>query len=154
VANNHFRFRSVWHIRASSDAVFTVLSDFETYPRWWPQVRRVDAIEGGYATECRSHLPYTLRFDTLQGRFDPEAGVIEGMLRGDLEGTAVWHVVPDGEKATTLVYTQEVTLRSWLQRLLPLARPAFRFNHALMMRSGARGLDRFLRQRNAPTKPM
>jgi hypothetical protein len=239
MTSDRFVFRSVWRVGAPTDSVFSVLADFETYPLWWPQVQSVRAIEGGFATVCRSHLPYSLCFDTLQGRFDPEAGVIEGVLHGDLEGRAVWRVTP-GESSRTngasgtgdvsgaggagdasgasgagatgdvgdpgsaggasdaggtrdasgvgdrsepgsasdagdvggagdasgvgdrsepggtgdtsgavLFYEQDVRLRSGLRHLLPLARPAFRFNHWLMMRSGEQGLDRFLHMQTA-----
>ena len=142
--NNYFFFHTTWHVAATKTRVYEVLSNFEAYSIWWPQVRSVSAIEHGYKTVCKSWLPYELRFDTLQVQMNADEGIIEGRLRGDLEGFARWHIrsLATGSR---LDYLQEVDLMDpVLKKFLPIARPAFRWNHFVMMRSGERGLRKYL----------
>ncbi|MFD6532390.1 SRPBCC family protein [Streptomyces sp. NPDC060184] len=138
---NHYRFTSLWDLPAPPAAVLAVLERGEEYPRWWPQVRevaQVDATTG--RARFRSVLPYDLVVTVEQGRRDPEAGVLEVSMRGDLEGWARWTVTGRGD-GSRVRYDQEVEVRKRLMRLLaPVARPVFRANHALMMRSARRGL--------------
>lgn len=144
MGGNHYVFDTVWRIPANPSTVFSTLADLSSYPRWWPEVRSATEVEGGYHTVCRSFLPYELRFDTLQGRVDQSAGVIEGRLRGHLDGVAIWTLDSDGD-GTRAVYHQDVLLqRRSLNAIGPIARPFFRANHTLMMRHGHKGLVRYL----------
>jgi hypothetical protein len=93
---------------------------------------------------ARSLLPYELRFVSRQRRGPHPHGVIDAELRGDLEGFARFTVV-DADAGCHLLYDQEVvTNKGMLRTLAPLARPAFRANHALMMRHGEQGLRTFM----------
>ncbi len=139
-------FRSVWDLEASFYDVFSVLWDFDAYPRWWPEVREVRPLEGGrFETVCRSLLPYDLRFVTEVAHGDPERGTIEARLSGDLDGFSRWSLDCGGDQATRAVYDQEVvTHKRLLNALAPVARPAFKANHAVMMRHGRSGLRTYL----------
>ena len=89
-------------------------------------------------------LPYDLVFTTHQTRRDPQARVLEAHLAGDLEGFSRWTIqeFPEGSRAT---FEEEVVAnKKLLQRLDPVARPAFRANHKLMMKHGERGLRTYL----------
>ena len=93
---------------------------------------------------ARSLLPYELRFVSGESPGSRRPGVIDARLSGDLEGFARWSVAPAGTMCT-LVYDQEVdTHRALLNALAPVAQPAFRVNHALMMRHGQAGLRTFM----------
>ncbi|MFE2155060.1 SRPBCC family protein [Streptomyces lavendulae] len=144
----HHRFRDVWDLDAPPALVFARLEDPAHYPRWWPQVRRVRAVdEHTGSAVIRSALPYGIHI-TLTGLLrDPERGVLEAAVRGDLEGWARWTVRPRaaGPRTTRAVYEQEVELRAApLRRFALPGRPLFRLNHALMMRAGRRGLAALL----------
>ncbi|WEH42794.1 SRPBCC family protein [Streptomyces sp. AM 2-1-1] len=138
---SHYTFTCAWDLPAPPAAVLAVLECAEEYPRWWPQVREVvplDAVTG--RARFRSVLPYDLVVTLERGRRDPAAGVLEVSLTGDLEGWARWTVTGRGG-GSRVGYEQEVDVRKRLMRLLaPVARPAFRANHALMMRAARRGL--------------
>ncbi|MET9363515.1 SRPBCC family protein [Streptomyces sp. NPDC006632] len=141
----HYRFRSVWELRAAPAAVYTVLERAEEYPLWWPQVRDVTPVDDRTATaRFRSVIPYDLRVTAHETRRDPAALILEAALSGDLEGRARWTLLAhDG--GTRAVYDQEVEVRKpLLRRLAVPGRPLFRANHALMMRAGLRGLRRHL----------
>uniref|UniRef100_A0AAU2JKY0 SRPBCC family protein n=1 Tax=Streptomyces sp. NBC_00049 TaxID=2903617 RepID=A0AAU2JKY0_9ACTN len=146
---NRYRFRSVWDLDAPPARVYAVLEQPGEYPRWWPQVRRVESVDDrtGAAT-VRSALPYALHVTVTELLRDPGRGVLEVALHGDLDGWARWTVRPRGGRGaarTRALYEQEVEVRRPLMRRLALAgRPAFRLNHALMMRAGRRGLEAWL----------
>ncbi|WP_274556143.1 SRPBCC family protein [Streptomyces spiramyceticus] len=137
----HYRFRTVWDLTASPDAVFAVLERAEEYPRWWPQVREATRIDDRTGTlRFRSLLPYELVVTVGQARRDAAAGVLEAAMTGDMDGWARWTVRPHGT-GTRAVYEQEVEVRKALVRRFAVpGRPVFIANHALMMRAGRRGL--------------
>ncbi|MGP9021899.1 SRPBCC family protein [Streptomyces sp. BR1] len=142
---SHYRFRNVWQLPAAPAAVFAVLERAEEYPRWWPQVREVTAVDERTGTaRFRSFLPYELVVTASERRRDPMAGVLEVAMSGDLDGWARWTLSPYGG-GTRALYEQEVEVRKQLMRCLAVpGRPVFRANHAAMMRSGRRGLTAVL----------
>lgn len=57
----HHRFRSVWDLDAPPALVYARLEDPGSYPEWWPQVRRVQAVDEHSGTALiRSALPYAI----------------------------------------------------------------------------------------------
>lgn len=142
---SRYRFRSAWHVDASRDAVFGVLADFASYPRWWRQIRSVERVDEDSAeVVCRSALPYRLELRAERTCQDPDRGVLEVRLSGDLDGWSRWTLAPAGRR-TSLVYEQEVVVHGRLLRVAGLVgRPVLRLNHAWMMRGGRVGLDRWL----------
>ncbi|MFE3525932.1 SRPBCC family protein [Streptomyces sp. NPDC059161] len=147
----HYRFRSVWDLPRAPAAVFAVLERAEEYPRWWPEVREVTPLDDLTATSrLRSLVPYDLYVTGRESRRDPAALVLEAELGGDLEGWVRW-TLAERPGGTRVVYEQEVEVRKPLMRRFALpGRPLFRANHALMMRSGRRGLRRWL-EREQPS---
>ncbi|MFB7592116.1 SRPBCC family protein [Streptomyces sp. NPDC056169] len=136
-----YRFRSVWRLAAPPDAVYAVLERGAEYPLWWPQVREVVPLDDTTGTaRFRSFLPYELVVTVRALRSDPGARILEVGLGGDLEGWVRWTLTAEGA-GTRAVYEQEVEVHARLLRVLAVpGRPVFRANHALMMRSGRRGL--------------
>ena len=126
--------------------MFETLAKLDEYPSWWPQVRNTKPIdEQTCELEIRSTLPYSLFMTAHHSRKDAREGVLEARLSGDLIGHSRWTMrpTPDGS-GTLLTFGEEVEVRRPLLRRLSFARPAFRLNHTLMMRSGERGLRRYL----------
>lgn len=126
--------------------MFETLAKLDEYPAWWRQVRNTKPIdEFTCELEIRSSLPYSLFMTAHHSRKDPDAGVLEARLTGDLIGHSRWTMAPtrDGT-GTRLTFGEEVEVQRPLLRRLSFARPAFRFNHTLMMRAGERGLSRHL----------
>jgi hypothetical protein len=142
---NHYNFRTMWLAHAPRADVFAVLEDVAQYPAWWPEVRRAAKLERDtFELTCRSLLPYDLVFHSTQERRDPVAGVLQARLTGDLDGFSRWTVTSDGPLATAVFDEEVVATKSLLRRLAPVARPAFRVNHSLMMRHGQAGLRVYL----------
>ncbi|MFF7973210.1 SRPBCC family protein [Streptomyces sp. NPDC007905] len=141
----HYRFRSLWPLPAAPAVVYAALERPEDYPRWWPQVRSVTRLDDdtGVIT-IRSVLPYAMTFTARRSRDEPDAGVLEIAVSGDIEGWARWTVTAGGP-GTLALYEQEVEVRKpLLRRLAAPGRPVFRANHRLMMAAGRRGLLRYL----------
>ena len=65
-------------------------------------------------------------------------------MRGDLDGFSRWTLDP--ERAGTMATFEEevIARRKSMRRLAMVARPFFRWNHAVMMRHGRRGLGIYL----------
>ncbi|MGW6545331.1 SRPBCC family protein [Streptomyces massasporeus] len=142
---NHYRFRSLWPLPAPPATVYDVLARPEDYPSWWRQVREVTRLDDTTGViRVRSVLPYDMTFTAREVRRDRAAGVLETALTGDIEGWARWTVTPHGTGSLAR-YDQVVSVhKPLLRRLAVPGRPVFRANHALMMRSGRRGLLRHL----------
>ncbi|MFK0152933.1 SRPBCC family protein [Streptomyces sp. NPDC090499] len=141
----HYRFRSLWSLPVPYTVVYDALERVEDYPGWWPQVRSVNRLNDttGVIT-IRSVLPYDMTFTARETRHDPEAGVLEAAMTGDIEGWSRWTVTAAGA-GTLARYDQVVDVnKPLLRRLAVPGRPFFRANHRLMMRSGRRGLLRHL----------
>ena len=141
----HYVFKSIWHVDAPFDHVYAVLTDPTSYPAWWPEIRTVTPLGNNrFEMVARSTLPYDLRFVSEEDPDQRRPDVIPARLTGDLEGFARWTIAEVGA-GCRLVYDQEVeTHKRLLDALAPVARPAFKANHALMMRHGQAGLRTYL----------
>jgi Polyketide cyclase / dehydrase and lipid transport len=141
----HYVFQSIWSVEAPFDDLCSVLADVESYPAWWPEIHRVQALgDGRFEMVARSLLPYELCFVSEERPEKSGPGVIDAALSGDLEGFARW-TVTEVSGGCRLVYDQEVdTHKKLLDALAPVARPAFRVNHTLMMRHGQAGLRTYM----------
>jgi hypothetical protein len=85
-----------------------------------------------------------LVFRTRQSVRDTRNGLLEANMTGDLEGFSRWTVTPTGN-GTLAVFDEDVVANKGLLRALePIARPAFKANHWLMMRHGEAGLNVYL----------
>jgi hypothetical protein len=66
-------------------------------------------------------------------------------MTGDLNGTSQWTISADGDGGTRAVFDEDVSVGSGLVSAAGrLFRPALKFNHDLMMRSGEKGLRKHL----------
>lgn len=148
----HYEFVTTWQLDAPIEQVFDVLRDSERYPVWWKGVKQVQVLvpgseEGiGAASRFtwRSVLPYSLSFDLHVTRVE-EPRVIEGQARGELSGTGIWMLSERDGGGTKVVYDWRVrTTKAWMNAFGPLARPAFVWNHDVVMKQGARGLAALL----------
>jgi uncharacterized protein YndB with AHSA1/START domain len=143
-------FLTTWLLDAPIDRVWEVLNESERYPEWWKGVQAVDLLRDGDEVgvgqvsrfSWRSVLPYTLKFDMRVTRVE-RPHLIEGEASGELEGRGVWRLYEG--PGTAVVYDWRVrTTQSWMNLMGPIARPAFAWNHDLVMRQGGVGLAREL----------
>ena len=148
-----YRFLTAWCLDAPIERVFEAIDDAASWPQWWKGVRRADLVEAGdeqglgrrWRFTWRSRLPYDLSFESRVTRREPPH-ILEGNADGELIGVGRWRLYHG--LGTAVVYEWNVrTSRPWMNRLAPVARQLFAWNHDVVMRQGAEGLARLL---NAP----
>lgn len=146
-----YRFLTTWCLDAPVADVFDAIHDSASWPQWWPAVRRAELLEEGDADGVgrlwrlawRGALPYDLEFVSRVTAVQ-RPWRLEGDADGELVGTGRWRLY-EGAAGTAVVYEWHVaTSRAWMNRIAPLARPAFAWNHDHVMRQGAAGLARRL----------
>jgi uncharacterized protein YndB with AHSA1/START domain len=146
-----YRFVTTWCVDAPVERVYDAIDDAASWPQWWRGVRSTELLEEGdgdgvgrlWRYVWRSRLPYDLAFDTRVVAAQ-RPWLLEGHADGELRGTGRWRLF-DGAGVTAVVYEWDVrTTRPWMNRIGPLARPAFAWNHDVVMRAGGEGLARRL----------
>ena len=154
-----YSFLTTWLLDAPREEVFAVIHDAERYPQWWRGVESVvelspgddDGVGSLARYTWKSALPYRLTFDMRVTRVE-RPHLMAGRASGELDGEGVWRLY-EGPGGTAVVYSWAVgTTRPWMNAVAPLLRPAFAWNHDVVMRRGAAGLARRLNARLlAPT---
>jgi uncharacterized protein YndB with AHSA1/START domain len=141
-----YEFLTTWCIDAPIEPVFDLLNDSLGYPRWWKGVVSVEVLEPGDELTIgelahftwRSVLPYSLGFNLRVTRAQ-RPYLIEGHASGDLEGVGTWRLY-EGKGAAVVYHWRVRTTKRWMNAFGALARPAFSWNHDIVMRQGANGL--------------
>jgi hypothetical protein len=146
-----YRFVTTWCVQAPVERVYAEIDDAASWPQWWRGVRSAELIEQGdgegvgrlWRYVWRSRLPYELGFETRVVAAE-RPWLLEGQADGELRGTGRWRFF-ESPWGTAVVYEWNVrTTQAWMNWLGPLARPAFAWNHDVVMRAGGEGLARRL----------
>lgn len=87
----------------------------------------------------RSVLPYSLSFRSNVVAIE-DMKRIEGRASGELTGIGIWHFTTEGSYTVVNYYWTVKTTKWWMNFLSPIARPAFEWNHNIIMRWGGEGL--------------
>lgn len=150
-----YRYVSHWRLEAPPEKVWQAITDVDTWPQWWPYVKRVELLRRGREPDgvgalrridWGSRLPYGFTLDVECIESD-EPRRVRGRSSGHLVGEGLWELWPDGS-ATIVRYTWRLDLNTWWMRLVaPLMAPLFRWNHEGVMKGGAQGLARWLAAR-------
>ena len=144
-----YRFVTQWRIHAPREAVWDALFYSERWPRWWKGLERVEELEPGDAGRIgcirrftwKGALPYRLAVD-MRLTCAERPQFLESQATGELEGTGRWSL-READGATLARYEWSVrTTKRWMNWLAPAARPAFAWNHDVVMRGGERGLKK------------
>jgi uncharacterized protein YndB with AHSA1/START domain len=147
-----YEYHSHWPLGAPLDAVWAALTDVETWPAWWPFVKRVQTLRRGDASglgairriDWGSRLPYGFTLDVECTEVQRHR-LLRGRSRGHLEGEGVWTLEPRDASNTDVRYTWKLDVnRPWMKLSAPLMAPVFRWNHEGVMRGGQLGLARHL----------
>lgn len=151
MSDAEYAFLTTWRIDAPLAAVWEAVYHVERWPSWWRALEQAEEIAPGDTQRvgytCRltwkGVLPYRLIVQMRAVRVEPPA-LLESLASGELEGRGIWRLSPrDG--GTTAQYDWRVrTTTRWMNRLAPLARPFFAWNHDIVMRQGEAGLKRLL----------
>jgi hypothetical protein len=140
-----YLFTSKWEVPAPARDVYAALERVIDYPLWWPEFREVTRVAGGrYRMVVRSFLPYRITYVLSQVIADRGTGRLEATVAGDIAGRIGWKIDPAPHGSLVRFREDVETHLSLLNLLAPVARPAFEFNHQLMMRDGLVGLKALL----------
>ena len=148
-----YRFVTLWRLQAPIERVFAEIDDVESWPDWWPSVRRVVPLETGgedrigavYDMTFVGRLPYTLTFALRVSDRDPPTSIV-GVATGELEGVGEWTLWTE-EDWTVVRYVWAIrTTAAWMNLLarLPFVDDIFALNHHAVMRIGLAGIRRRL----------
>lgn len=142
-----YHFLTTWDLEAPIDTVWEVIGDPLHYSSWWKYVQGVselkprepDGTGGLYLYQWKTALPYTLAFEMTVTRFDPPH-LTEANAKGELDGIGRWEL-NQMEGFTRVTYDWLVrTTKSWMNWMAPLFRPAFSWNHNILMDEGGKAL--------------
>ena len=150
-ASDHFDLVSHWRLHAPVEQVWAVLTDPESWPLWWPDVRKVQTLREGRCDgvgslrriDWSTRLPYTIVIE-VEVVESVRHQRLRGRSRGQLDGEGLWLLRQEGG-FTDVTYVWRVRLvKRWMRWLAPLLARVFRWNHDSVMRSGEAGLRRWL----------
>jgi hypothetical protein len=146
VARYHFVTGIV--VGAPLESTWDHIADPTRWPDAWRWLASVDLLDGAtpplsVGDRCRyafrTALPYTLSFVTEVTEVVPPT-LLVAEASGELAGTGRWELT-SVEGGTALRYTWLVeTTKRWMNVLAPIGRPAFSWNHDVLMKDFARGL--------------
>lgn len=143
-----YHFVTEFTVSAARDVVWEAVNDPTEWPSWWRWLKRVEPLAVGgpdqlgdrYRYSFGTALPYTLSFDLVIVETDPPR-TLAAEASGELQGSGRWLLedVADGGTDVTYVWLVETTKR-WMNMLAPIGRPAFSWNHDVLMRDFAKGV--------------
>jgi uncharacterized protein YndB with AHSA1/START domain len=149
---SEYAFLTTWLLESPRRPIWDAIHDQERWPQWWRGVEEAEELSrppGGddVGTVSRlvwkSLLPYRVEFEVTTTRVECPY-LLEGHARGELEGTGRWRLY-EQDGVTAVLYEWNVsTTKPWMNRLAPLLRPAFEWNHDWVMARGGEGLAKLL----------
>lgn len=148
-----YDFVTIWHIPAPIEAVWDAIYYSEHWPEWWRGLESVIELEQGDGDgignlrrySWKGVLPYRLTFDIRTARIENQT-LIEGIASGDLEGTGIWKFTGNVDMTAVSYEWRVQTTKPWMNIMVPLARPLFRWNHDRVMAWGKEGLTKRLKR--------
>jgi uncharacterized protein len=157
---NDYHFVTRWHVDAPPEAVFEVIADAESLPRWWPSVYlAVDVLERGNADGVgrvtalytKGFLPYTLRWRFRATEVEPPRRLAIDAA-GDFVGRGVWTLAPAPAGGSDVTFDWRIRAEKPLLKALSFVlKPVFSANHRWAMEKGLESLRLELRRRQATT---
>jgi uncharacterized protein YndB with AHSA1/START domain len=146
-----YSFITHWQIKAPLAEVWDAIYHSLEWPQWWKGVVAVNEIEKGDENGVggvreytwKSVLPYTLCFNMRLTELEKYKW-LKGEAFGELEGVGEWFFREENG-TTYLQYNWTVfTNKPWMNYLSFILKPAFNYNHNVVMHWGAEGLARRL----------
>jgi hypothetical protein len=147
-----YSFVTKWQIEAPVELVWDAIVDSTQWPQWWKGVVAVNEMHAGDSQGIgsirhyvwKSVLPYQLRFN-IELTAKQDYHLLTGRAFGELEGMGEW-TFSEHKNLTIVQYTWNVhTTKWWMNYFAFLLKPAFHFNHDMIMKWGAIGLSKKLR---------
>jgi uncharacterized protein YndB with AHSA1/START domain len=146
-----YAFLTTWLLESPRQPVWDAIYDQASWPSWWRGVEEAEELkpgdENGVGSVSRlvwkSLLPYRVEFEVTSTRVE-HPNLMEGHAVGELEGIGRWRLYEQGGVTAVLYEWNVATTKPWMNRLAPLLRPAFEWNHDWVMARGGEGIARLL----------
>lgn len=142
-----YSFLTTWLLESPRPAVWEAIHDQARWPQWWRGVEEAVEVRPGDSDGVgavsrmawKSFLPYRVRFEVTTTRVEyPD--LMEGQAVGELEGVGRWRLYEQGAVTAVLYEWNVATTKPWMNRLAPLLRPVFEWNHDWVMARGGEGI--------------
>lgn len=148
-----YSFVTTWRLAQPIERVWEAINAAEDYPRWWPNILRYECLTpdnprgvGARGRRVvRGILPYSLDYETAITKSD-EPRELAFEATGDLVGHGRFVFAPRDGGTDVVIYWDVTTQGRWLNRLAPLLKWLFAWNHNNVMRRGEEGLRIWLAQ--------
>jgi Polyketide cyclase / dehydrase and lipid transport len=147
-----YAFLTTWLLESPRQPVWDAIYDQERWPKWWRGVEEAEKLRDGDGggdlgsvsrMVWKSLLPYRVEFEVTTTRIEP-LHLLEGHAVGELDGIGRWRFY-EQDGITAVLYEWNVsTTKPWMNRLAPLLRPAFEWNHDWVMARGGEGISALL----------
>ena len=148
-------FVDEWDVAAPPEAVYDALADARTYPQWWRptyldvQADGPPAVGAVSRHRFKGRLPYVLNVRSRITRHEPPR-VVSTEVDGDLRGQGTWTLTPTATGTHVRFDWRVFADRRLLRLLTPIARPAFRANHAWAIARAMERLEPYAAARSRP----
>jgi uncharacterized protein YndB with AHSA1/START domain len=147
LGDSRYSFLTTWLLGSPREPVWDAIYDEAAWPEWWrgvevaEELRPGDALGVGTKSRMawRGPLPYRVEFEVTATKIE-RFSLMEGQAVGDLEGIGRWRLY-EQDGVTAVLYEWDVaTTKPWMNRMAPLLRPVFEWNHDWVMRRGGEGI--------------
>jgi len=149
--SKYYSFTTHWQTKAQLIDAWNAIYDSEAWPQWWKGIEvvkeRLPGDKNGIGSireyTVRSPSGYKLHFKLLLTERDDHK-TLGGIASGDLEGTGTWKFYEHNGMTHIECHWNVYTTIPWMNTLAFLLKPAFKLNHKLVMRNGAKSLAKRL----------
>jgi len=146
-----YEFVTIWRVESPLEKVWKEIYHSEHWPEWWKGVIQVVELRKGddlgvgsiRRYTWKTKLPYKLIFDIETVRVEPMS-YLEGKSTGELDGKGIWQLTKKGDFTIARYDWMVTTTKTWMNLLVPLAKPLFEWNHKIVMSWGAESLAKRL----------
>ncbi len=146
-AQKPYHFISKWQLKAPRAEVWQVINHSTQWREWWKSIEQAEELYVGDSSgignirsyTIKSPIGYRLHFHLELTRREPDS-VLQGSATGDLIGTGAWYFQEKDSITTVLIHWDVVPTIAWMNRFRFLLSPVLKWNHAQVMKIGAKGL--------------
>jgi uncharacterized protein YndB with AHSA1/START domain len=147
-----YAFLTTWLLDSPRQPVWEAIREQERWPQWWRGVEEAEEVRSGpdggdVGTVARmvwkSLLPYRVEFEVTTTRVE-HPHLLEGHAVGELDGVGRWRLYEQAGVTAVLYEWNVKTTKPWMNRMAPLLRPAFEWNHDWVMARGGEGISQLL----------
>ena len=146
-----YRFVTTWRFQKPIQRVWEAIEAAEDYPRWWPNILSYQCLtpENPHGVGAKGQrvvrgiLPYSLLYTTTITKSEPPRELAFDAV-GDLVGDGRFVFQEEAGGTEVVIFWNVATDGRWLNRLAPLLKWLFAWNHNHVMRCGESGLRTWL----------